>query len=267
MRLLGDPDTGHSDCAGGGLLCARFCRLTGLVVGSEADIALAGSLTSGIEQRSTYRVTMEQTEGDPGEITMEGQTTRAASLRRKAAREFKEMAALALYLYICLGAVLLLKAAILQDVGVNIAIWGIAAVKALLLAKFMLVGRAFQLGKRFRDRPLIWPTIYHALMFLILLLALTTIEEIVVGGVRHRPFSDSITHVVGPTVFEGIAVCLVLFLILLPYSAFVCLSDVLGERETLRLFFVDGSRVDLFKATHAAPDEPSGFTGERDRPD
>jgi hypothetical protein len=159
------------------------------------------------------------------------------------------MAALALYLYICLGAVLLLKAAILQDVGVNFAIWGIAAIKALLLAKFMLIGRALHLGVRFRDRPLIWPTLYHALMFLILLLVLTTIEEIVVGGIHHRPLSESLTHIVGPTVFEGFAVCLVLFLILVPYSAFVCLADVLGERETLRLFFVDGARAGVFKAT------------------
>jgi hypothetical protein len=34
----------------------------------------------------------------------------------------------------------------------------------------------------------------------------------------------------------------VLFLILVPYSTFDCLQDVFGERETLRLFFVDGSR-------------------------
>lgn len=184
---------------------------------------------------------------------MERETT-TASLRRKATREFKEMAALALYLYICLGAVVMLKAAILQDAGVTFTIWGIAVVKALLLAKFMLVGRAFELGKRFRDRPLIWPTIYHALMFLILLLVLTTIEELVVGGIHHRSISDSLTHVVGPTVFEGTAVCLVLFLILLPYSAFVCLSDVLGERETLWLFFVEGPRGKTFKGPLAAPD-------------
>jgi hypothetical protein len=173
---------------------------------------------------------------------MKGLATSTASLPQKALREFKEMAALALYLYICLGAVLLLKAAVLQDVGVNFVIWGIAAVKALLLAKFMLLGRALQLGKRFRDRPLIWPTLYHALMFLILLLVLTTIEEIVVGSIRHRSLFESLTHVVGHSVFEGIAVCLILFLILVPYSAFVCLADVLGERETLRLFFMDGSR-------------------------
>ena len=172
---------------------------------------------------------------------MEGPATSTASFRQKAVREFKEMAALALYLYICLGAVKLLKAAVLQDSGVDSVVWGIAAVKALLLAKFMLLWRALQLGKRFRDKPLIWPTLYHALMFLILLLVLTTIEEIVVGSLRHRPLFDSLTHVVGHTVFEGIAVCLILFLILVPYSAFVCLADVFGERETFRLFFVNGS--------------------------
>jgi hypothetical protein len=173
---------------------------------------------------------------------MKSAATSSASLHQKVVREFKEMAALALYLYICLGAVLLLKDAILQDVGVNFAIWGIAAVKALLLAKFMLVGRAFNLGRRFRDRPLIWPTLYHALMFLILLLLLTTVEEVAVGAIHYRTLSDSLAHVVGPTVFEGAAVCLVLFLILVPYSAFACLAEVLGERETVRLFFVDGSR-------------------------
>ena len=165
-----------------------------------------------------------------------------ASFRQKAVHEFKEMAALTLYLYICLSAVILLKASILRDAGVSFDAWGIAAIKALVLAKFMLIGRAFNLGRRFRNRPLIWPTLYHALMFLILLVLLTTLEEIAVGAIHHRALSDSLAHVVGPTVFEGVSVCLVLFLILVPYSAFICLADTLGDREAFRLFFVDGSR-------------------------
>ena len=170
---------------------------------------------------------------------MEGPATSTASFRQKAVREFKEMATLALYLYICLGAVMLLKAAVLQDAGVSSVVWGIAAVKALLLEKFMLLGRALHLGKRFRDKPLIWPTLYHALMFLIVLLILTTLEELIVGFIHGRAIADSLNHVVGPIFFEGLAVCLIMFLILVPYSAFTCLSEVVGERETIRLFFVN----------------------------
>ena len=147
---------------------------------------------------------------------MNGPAKSTASFRERAFGEFKEMAGLSLYLYDCFAAVVLLKAAILQDVGVHSAIWGIAAVKAVLLAKFMLVGRALHIGRKFRDRPLIWPILYHALIFLILLLVLSTIEEIVVGSIRHRPLSDSLTHIVGPTVFQGLSICLVLFLILVP---------------------------------------------------
>ncbi len=162
-------------------------------------------------------------------------------LRQRAVEEFATFAGLAIYLYICFGAVVLFKSAVLRDVGIDFTNWGIAAIKALVLAKFLLVGRALRIGQRFRDKPLIWPTLYHALMFLGVLLILTTIEELIVGFVQSRTLGESLNHVVGPIFFQGIAVCLIMFLILVPYSAFTCLSDVLGEREVFRLFFVDRS--------------------------
>jgi hypothetical protein len=157
---------------------------------------------------------------------------------QKAVSEFKELVALALYLYVCIGAVVLFKYATLQQVGIGFEAWGIAAVKSLLLAKFMLVGRAMRLGKRLEDQPLIWPTLYHAFTFLILLLILTTFEELFVGLLHHRPVVESLAHVVGSTVLQGLSVCFILFLILVPYSAFISLGEVLGEREVVRLFFI-----------------------------
>jgi len=161
------------------------------------------------------------------------------ALREKAVEEFKAFVVLSIYLYICLGAVLLFKSAVLQGVGITFTIWGVAAIKAMVLAKFMLIGRMLHVGQRYRDKPLIWPTLHHALMSLIVLLILTTIEEIIVGFIHSRALGDSLNHVVGPIFFQGIAVCFIMFLILVPYSAFTCLGDVLGERELFRLFFVD----------------------------
>jgi hypothetical protein len=169
---------------------------------------------------------------------MSEQTARKGPAISKAVEEFKAMLALAAYLYICFLAVALFKSAVLREAGIHYEIWGIAAIKALLLAKFMLLGRMLHVGVRFRNKPLIWPTLYHALMFLIMLLILTTIEELIVGFIHDRATVDSLNHVVGPIFFEGLAVCLIMFLILVPYSAFTCLSDVVGERETVRLFFV-----------------------------
>jgi hypothetical protein len=172
---------------------------------------------------------------------MSEQALRKPALREKAVSEFKELAVLSLYLYFCLGAVVLFKSATLREAGIGYTVWGIAAVKALLLAKFILVGRAMHMGKRFRDRALIWPTLYHSLVFLILLLVLTTLEELFVGLIHHRALADSLAHVVGSTFLQGFSVCLIMFLILVPYSAFVCLGEVLGKREVARLFFVSRS--------------------------
>jgi hypothetical protein len=76
-------------------------------------------------------------------------------------------------------------------------------------------------------------------MFLLLLLVLTTIEELLVGAIHGRTMSESLTHVVGPSLYVGLATCLVMFLILVPYCAFKSLGKVLGDQYLVRLFFVE----------------------------
>src|SRR3984957_17441770 len=75
------------------------------------------------------------------ETTVATDTTTKATLGQRTVRELKEFAILTVYLYVTLGAVILMKTAVLHDAGVSFAPWGIAIVKALLLAKFMLLGR------------------------------------------------------------------------------------------------------------------------------
>ena len=60
-----------------------------------------------------------------------------ASLRKRAVDELKEFLIIAAYLYVCFTALAYFKAAILQAHGVSFAPFGIAAVKALICAKFM----------------------------------------------------------------------------------------------------------------------------------
>lgn len=175
--------------------------------------------------------------------------------------ELKAFLALSVYLYICLGSVMLYKDAVLSGAGITVTASGIAVVKAMILAKFMLLGRMLHIGTRYRDKPLIWPTLYHALMFLLVLLVLTTIEELVVGMIHSRPVGESLTHIVGPTVLQGGAACLIMFLILLPYSAFTCLGDALGEEHVARLFFLEraaGGRLRDRLASPALPEQGAG---------
>ena len=128
-----------------------------------------------------------------------------APLREKAGEELKEFIVLTAYLYVCFAAVIYFKAAVLKAHGVAYAHLGLAIVKAAICAKFMLMGRVFHIGERFRKLPLIVPTLHRSLVFLLLLAVLTFIEEIVVGAIHGRTVLDSISGIAGGTLQQMIA--------------------------------------------------------------
>jgi hypothetical protein len=169
------------------------------------------------------------------------ETTVKATPRQRVLHELKELAIITVYLYITLGAVILMKTAVLHDQGISFAPWGIAAVKAVLLAKFILIGRAMKLGERATTRPLIWPTLHKAVAFLVLLIVLVIIEEVVVGLFQHQSVAASLGELFGAKLYETLAGILIVLLVLIPYFAFHVLDEVLGEGTLARMFFVDRS--------------------------
>ncbi|SHJ31456.1 hypothetical protein SAMN05444159_0281 [Bradyrhizobium lablabi] len=160
-----------------------------------------------------------------------------ASFREKISEELTEFIILTAYLYVCFAAVIYFKTAILQAQGVAYAPLSLAIIKAAICAKFMLVGRLFHMGERFKNRPLIIPTLHRSFVFLLLLAVLTLIEEIVVGAIHRRTVMDSISGIAGGTLHQFVATILLMFLILVPYFAFRSLGDIVGDKILVRLFF------------------------------
>jgi hypothetical protein len=162
-----------------------------------------------------------------------------ATLPQRAVHEFREFAILTVYLYITLGAVIAMKTAVLHTQGIEFAPWGLAIVKALLLAKFMLIGRALKIGERDKTRPLIWPTLYKAFAFLVLLIVLTIIEEAVVGLFHGQSIAASLRDLMGRRLEETLAGYLIMLLVLVPYFAFHVLDEALGEGRLTKMFFYE----------------------------
>ena len=107
-------------------------------------------------------------------------------LIRRVTDEAKEFSIIAVYLFVCFTALFYLKASILEAHGIEFAPFGFAAAKALICAKFILLGRALRAGEWFKSLPLIWPTLYNSIVFLVLLLALNAGEEVALGLFHHR---------------------------------------------------------------------------------
>jgi hypothetical protein len=134
---------------------------------------------------------------------------------------------------------MIMKTAVLHTEGIEFSPWGIAIVKAAVLAKFMLIGDAMKIGERHTDSPLIWPTLHKAFAFLVLLIIMTLIEEAVVGLIHHRSVAVSLGELAGVRLEETLASFVIMLLVLIPYFAFRVLGEALGEGELVRMFFFD----------------------------
>ena len=161
---------------------------------------------------------------------------------RRMFSELKRLLQIFLYVLVCVGAVLYFRLSIPSRENIGLWHFGYALVKALLLAKFILLGHMLHIGERERGRPLFYSCLYEALALALPLIALIGLEEGVVALVQGQSIRESIHQVLGKSLHLVIAQGLLLFLLLLPYVAFLQLSDALGPGNLKRLFFGGGGR-------------------------
>ena len=176
------------------------------------------------------------------------------TLGRRLRHELVQYGLISAYLYVCFGAVVLYKTAILQAEGISYFPYGLAAVKALILAKFMLLGHAARLGDRYTSRRLIHVILHKSLMFLLLLVVLSEIEEAISGIAHGRTVDAVLTELGGSTLWQTGAASLIMLLILIPYIAFREISAALGEHRLWQLLVARRQGVAASRRAHLAPE-------------
>ncbi len=159
-----------------------------------------------------------------------------ASLAERARHELIAYAVIAAYLYVCFGAILLFKTAVLTQAGVPFAPLGLAAIKALVLGKFLLLLHGARVGERVRrkGRP-IGAIARQALLFASLLMILTVIEELIVGTVHGKPPVAILSELADGSLMEAAATSLLMVLVLTPYFAMREINSELGDGVLFRM--------------------------------
>ena len=156
------------------------------------------------------------------------ESTGGSKVKAKLHEELRNYAVVAAYLYICFGTVLLYETALLREEGVQFLPHGLAAVKALILGKFLLIGEALGVGSRRRARGLLGAIAWKSVLLFVFLLVLTALEELLVGWAHGRSFAQMLAEFDGQSALEMFAKCLLLLLVLIPLVAVTELSRWLG---------------------------------------
>jgi hypothetical protein len=115
--------------------------------------------------------------------------------------------------------------------------YGVVLLKALVLAKVILIGDYMHLGERHRDKPLIFSTLYQTILFCLLAAAFTIIEDMLRGLIHGQTISVAFHEVLSTNKAERLAHLLMMFVAFIPFFAFREVSRMLGEEQPSKLLF------------------------------
>ena len=123
--------------------------------------------------------------------------------------------------------------------GYEISSWsyGFILIKALVLAKLIMIGDIMGLGRGLEDRPLIFPTLYKSLLFVVWVACFIVLEHMIKGFLHGKGLVGGFDELLRTGWDELLARCLVTFFAFIPFFAFRELERVLGEGKIRALFF------------------------------
>jgi hypothetical protein len=158
-------------------------------------------------------------------------------LKERAFDEFKRFAVIFLYLWVVFGLLSIHKSLVLSQQRLDTQEHAFAFINALVFAKVLLVGEYFNLGARFRDKPLIYAILYKSFVFTLLLMSFHVVESVVVGVFRGNTIANSLPPLLGWNPKGLLAVGVMSFVLLLPFFGFREITRVIGRREMRALLF------------------------------
>ena len=152
-------------------------------------------------------------------------------------REVKKFGTLFLYLALVFGLFTLHQWVVLASNHISYAFYGASVINALILAKIMLVAKAFHFGERFRDKPLAYPILYKSVAFGLMLVVAYVAEEVIVGLLRGKSLAQSAPELGGGTPAGILATAVIMCVALIPFFAFKEIRRVYGGAEFDSLVF------------------------------
>jgi len=158
------------------------------------------------------------------------------TLKQRAYQEFIDFLMLSVYLWLFLGMFIEFKSIVLSENHINFVAHGAAVINALVLAKFMLIIRALHPVKYADDAPLIYPTLLKSSFLALNLTFLKILEDATVGYFHGKSLVESIADLGGGSWQAILTFTGILFLVLIPVTAFGELQRVLGEGSLYNLF-------------------------------
>jgi hypothetical protein len=142
-----------------------------------------------------------------------------------------------LYLTVFFGMFFTYQRLILAQHAIDYGEYGISIIKAMVLAKVIMLGDLLRIARGFEQRPLIYPTLFRSFAFSLWVLLFVILEHMVRGLLHGKGLMGGFEEFMQRDRYELLARSLVVFFAFIPLFAVKELGQVLGRGRIHELFF------------------------------
>jgi hypothetical protein len=160
-----------------------------------------------------------------------------ATWKEKIFHEFVEHWISVIYLTLVFAAFTQYRRFLLAAYDITYTNCWVALIEALIFAKVIMIGAVVRLGRGLEDKPLIYPTVYKAVVFSLFVIAFTVVEHAVKGLWNGKGLTGGVAELYGERLHELLAGTVVIFVALIPFFGAKELGRALGEEKIRALFF------------------------------
>lgn len=150
------------------------------------------------------------------------------TLKERAIEEMRSFKLIATYLFVCFAVLMFYESTLPGGATAGVFSLGTAAIKAAILAKFLLLGQALGVGENARVRQLGPAIVAKSVQLWLLVIVLSVAEELLVGRFHGKSFGATLADYESRSVAHMLAKSLVVLLVMLPLIAARELSRALG---------------------------------------
>jgi hypothetical protein len=151
--------------------------------------------------------------------------------------EFTEYWINVIYMALFFSAVILYRRLVLAQHGIILDDYFAGVIKALVIAKVVMIGAFLRISRKYEHKPLIIPTIYKAILFTFWVMLFDVLEIYIKAFIKTPDFMEALkglVHHINPAWFGAAIVICVSFL---PFFAMKEVSRVMGSDKFRGLFF------------------------------
>jgi hypothetical protein len=168
---------------------------------------------------------------------MGGAEKKKGDLKKKLVHEVVEYWINVCYLTLVFAAFTQYRRFLLAAHDITYTNYGFAVIEALILAKVIMIGDVFRLGRGLERKSLIYPTLYKTVVFTLFVAVFTLIEHGVKGLWKGEGFTSGIVDFFGKGSNEILANSLIVFVAFIPFFGIKELGRVVGQDKIRALFF------------------------------